>query len=169
MARTPAVARAVLRLLVERPVEPPCAQGGGWRCRYRRAAARRRAVDPAGSSVDTPISNVHGSQKIRVPGNGRAGEPPILRRGVHGMKFVINLHKMRQALLFTSALLLALGLAACGGAATSLPAQPPPQQSQPRTEVTAPEQEPSPRLIAPPPAYGNKIVMAQGPAPRSTN
>ncbi len=91
------------------------------------------------------------------------------RRGVRELKFVINLHKMRQALLFTSALLLAFGLAACGGAATSLPAQPPPRPSQPRTEVTAPQREQAPRLIAPPPAYGNKIVMARGPAPQSTN
>ncbi len=91
------------------------------------------------------------------------------RRGVRGRKFVINLHKMRQVLPLASALLLALGLTACGGAATSLPAQPPPQQTQPRTEVTAPEREQAPRLIAPPPAYGNKVVMAQGPAPSSTN
>ena len=91
------------------------------------------------------------------------------RRGVRELKFVINLDKMRQALLMTSALLLALGLSACGGAATSLPAQPPPQQTQPRTEVTAPERERAPRLIAPPPAYGNKIVMAQGPALHTTN
>lgn len=53
-------------------------------------------------------------------------------------------------------------VAACAGAGQRAP-EAPPRPVDPETRVT-PERErpPPPRLIAPPPAYGNKVVMAQG-------
>lgn len=40
----------------------------------------------------------------------------------------------------------------------------PPTEMQPRTHVTPEERQDLPPHIAPPPAYGNKVVMASGPA-----
>ncbi|HEY2405137.1 MAG TPA: hypothetical protein VGI10_03995 [Polyangiaceae bacterium] len=55
--------------------------------------------------------------------------------------------------------LAALALVGCGAAARSEP-QPPPQDVQ--SEVQSPHhQREIPRLIAPPPAYGNKVVLAR--------
>lgn len=66
--------------------------------------------------------------------------------------------------VFFTVLVLAAGVAtACGGGAIPRPAEPPPPVSEPRTRVDrAPETE-TPKLIAPPPAYGNKVVMAKAP------
>jgi len=47
---------------------------------------------------------------------------------------------------------------ACGSGAVQ-PAQGPPKPVDPETRVQ-PRQKDAPRLIAPPPAYGNKVVMA---------
>jgi hypothetical protein len=53
----------------------------------------------------------------------------------------------------------ALALIGCGAAVAPSP-QPPPKDVE--SEVRAPHrQREIPRLIAPPPAYGNKIVLAQ--------
>jgi hypothetical protein len=59
-------------------------------------------------------------------------------------------------------------LAACGSSVQRAPERPRPVD--PETRVN-PERErlPPPRLIAPPPAYGNKVVMAKGPTSRSSN
>ena len=45
----------------------------------------------------------------------------------------------------------------CGGGALSEPKAPPPVDPETRAQ---PRQKDDPRLIAPPPAYGNKVVMA---------
>lgn len=50
-------------------------------------------------------------------------------------------------------------LVACGGGAVRPPAAPP-KPVDPETRVE-PRREDDPRLIAPPPAYGNKVVMAR--------
>lgn len=66
--------------------------------------------------------------------------------------------------LFTSFIggALALTLCACAQRAVQRPAEPPPRALEPRTEVTPKERtRRGPELIAPPPAYGNKIVMAK--------
>jgi hypothetical protein len=47
---------------------------------------------------------------------------------------------------------------ACGSGAVR-PAERPPKPVDPETRVQ-PRQKDAPRLIAPPPAYGNKVVMA---------
>lgn len=44
------------------------------------------------------------------------------------------------------------------------PAKPPPP-AEPRTRLEVPDEEQEPKLIAPPPAYGNKVVMAKAVAP----
>jgi hypothetical protein len=61
-------------------------------------------------------------------------------------------------------LLVALSCALLGACAGH--AAPPPRTSldpaeQPQTEVAPRERELAPKLLAPPPAYGNKIVMAR--------
>jgi hypothetical protein len=58
------------------------------------------------------------------------------------------------------AVVLAIGVAGCGGA--SVPAGKPPARTGEESTRTQKVRERPPRLIAPPPAYGNKIVMAQG-------
>lgn len=62
------------------------------------------------------------------------------------------------------ALAIPLILAACGVRETARPASPPPAIPQPQTEVTRERGEAPPKLIAPPPAYGNKVVLAKAPA-----
>jgi hypothetical protein len=56
-------------------------------------------------------------------------------------------------------------LLACGQSSLSAP-QPPPRDIETRATPPRARHE-VPRLIAPPPAYGNKIVLAHAP-PRST-
>jgi hypothetical protein len=56
-----------------------------------------------------------------------------------------------------------LGLSACGSQAVREP-KPPPPAADPRTDLDRQNHE-EPELIAPPPAYGNKVVMAQAEAP----
>ena len=65
---------------------------------------------------------------------------------------------------------LALASNACGGSAVPVPEGPPPRVVEPSTRVdstTHELDEPAP-LIAPPPAYGNKIVMTAGVCPSDT-
>ncbi|HMJ13468.1 MAG TPA: hypothetical protein VK524_18745 [Polyangiaceae bacterium] len=50
--------------------------------------------------------------------------------------------------------------AACGVRHTAGPASPPPEVPQPQTEVRGQRGDAPPKLIAPPPAYGNKVVLA---------
>jgi hypothetical protein len=65
--------------------------------------------------------------------------------------------------VFALTLVLAAAVAGgCGAAAVPRAAEPPPPASEPRTRADPTETE-TPKLIAPPPAYGNKVVMAQGP------
>lgn len=45
---------------------------------------------------------------------------------------------------------------------TTGPASPPAAAPQPQTEVTPQRGDAPPKLIAPPPAYGNKVVLARG-------
>jgi hypothetical protein len=49
------------------------------------------------------------------------------------------------------------------------PAATPPRPVDPQTQVTPRQELQPPRLIAPPPAYGNKIVMAGGSRPASVH
>jgi hypothetical protein len=64
------------------------------------------------------------------------------------------------------AVVLAVGVVGCGGA--SMPAGKPPARTGEESRAQKVRQAP-PRLIAPPPAYGNKIVMAQGDGATTTN
>ena len=59
---------------------------------------------------------------------------------------------------------LALILCACAERAVQPPAEPPPRATDPRTEVTPKDRlRHRPHdLVAPPPAYGNKVVSAKG-------
>jgi hypothetical protein len=49
---------------------------------------------------------------------------------------------------------------ACGLRETAGPETPPAAVPQPQTEVTRERGDAPPKLIAPPPAYGNKVVLA---------
>jgi len=67
--------------------------------------------------------------------------------------------------------LLLVGFAAltgCGQSATPAPAAAPREATQTRVPPRRHER-PLPRLIAPPPAYGNRVVMARAPATTSQN
>lgn len=57
--------------------------------------------------------------------------------------------------------------AACSTHVATPPKPPPDPASQSRTDAL-PKPEPAPKLIAPPPAYGNKIVMASAPSERAS-
>lgn len=65
---------------------------------------------------------------------------------------------MRRVLLFL--VLAAATLAGCASTRVPEP-KPPPPASEPRTRVDPPDDQ-TPKLIAPPPAYGNKVVLARG-------
>jgi hypothetical protein len=69
--------------------------------------------------------------------------------------------------VFTAIVLAALlGLPACGSASSSQPAKPPPRLQKSRSQATPKQNsEQPPALVAPPPAYGNKVVMARGSEP----
>jgi hypothetical protein len=56
---------------------------------------------------------------------------------------------------------IALSPAACGMRESAGAASPPPAVPQPQTEVTPERGDAPPKLIAPPPAYGNKVVLAK--------
>ncbi|MEO8900876.1 MAG: hypothetical protein ABI488_04450 [Polyangiaceae bacterium] len=63
----------------------------------------------------------------------------------------------------------ALTLWACGQSSLT-PARPALRSDDVETRVAPPKpQREIPRLLAPPPAYGNKIVMARGQAPSANN
>jgi hypothetical protein len=59
-----------------------------------------------------------------------------------------------------AALLLAIPLG-CGGSSLPQPVEPPARTEEPRTEVRPEAQQGPPELVAPPPAYGNKVVTAR--------
>jgi hypothetical protein len=70
---------------------------------------------------------------------------------------------MRQVFIPAFAALVALGIA-CANAPPP-PAKPPPAERETRLEPPRrPAHHGPPRIQAPPPAYGNKIVMASTPA-----
>jgi hypothetical protein len=72
------------------------------------------------------------------------------------------LNIMGRVLALTYIAALGFALSACGShAVPKPPPKHPPEATQPSTKATPAEKRP--RLIAPPPAYGNKIVMASGP------
>jgi hypothetical protein len=51
---------------------------------------------------------------------------------------------------------------ACGGKAVPVPETPPPRVTEPSTLADPKPAEPEPApLVAPPPAYGNKVVLAR--------
>ncbi len=56
-------------------------------------------------------------------------------------------------------------VAGCAAHAAPPPSTPRDPAELPQTEVAPREREPAPKLIAPPPAYGNKIVMARARTP----
>lgn len=60
--------------------------------------------------------------------------------------------------MFLTNLMFATWLVACSGA-PPVPAKPPPVDPETRLERRPPREEPL-KIYAPPPAYGNKIVMA---------
>jgi hypothetical protein len=64
---------------------------------------------------------------------------------------------------FSSAALAFLLAAGCGGSGAIQPAAPPPRITPPSTEIETerPPTETPPELIAPPPAYGNRVVLAR--------
>ena len=55
----------------------------------------------------------------------------------------------------------------CGASAAPQPAALP--HEAPQTRAPRRHERPLPRLIAPPPAYGNRVVMARGPIKSSLN
>jgi len=70
-------------------------------------------------------------------------------------------------LCVVSALALSLACGACGQGSLSAP-QPPARDVE--TRIVPPRRHPEiPRLIAPPPAYGNKIVLAHADGETSVN
>jgi len=63
--------------------------------------------------------------------------------------------------------MLAVLMAGCAGARPA-PAKPPAVDAETRLEPgRRPQREEPLKILAPPPAYGNKIVMADGPRPAS--
>lgn len=73
---------------------------------------------------------------------------------------------MRRVFLIVTLGGFALGLLGCGAGAEQAAKRPPKlPEKETRAAPSEPERpEQPPRLIAPPPAYGNKIVMAEAPS-----
>lgn len=70
------------------------------------------------------------------------------------------LDDMKRRFLLLILAFAVLPCAACAGQSVRQPAKPPPP-AEPRTRLEQPGDEDQPKLIAPPPAYGNKVVMAK--------
>lgn len=69
-----------------------------------------------------------------------------------------------RGLVRIAAALLLGSLSACAAGAAQTPVQAPPPAVEPRTEAQPAERrDRPPKLIAPPPAYGNRVVMARAP------
>jgi hypothetical protein len=84
-------------------------------------------------------------------------------------KFVATIRYVARIFSLMS-VVAALAITACGSQATRRASHPPPV-TEPQSEAS-PEQvqeETYPELVAPPPAYGNKIVMAGRNTPGSNN
>lgn len=75
----------------------------------------------------------------------------------------VSIVRMRQVLALPVAVMTLLTFGACASRTVRAP-QPPDDDAAPRTEAPAPRdrRDLTPRLIAPPPAYGNKVVMTAG-------
>ena len=73
---------------------------------------------------------------------------------------------MRSARILGYYLAATASLLGCGQSSLNTPKPAP--QADIETRVT-PQKQPLPRLIAPPPKYGNKIVMAQASAATRSN
>lgn len=59
-----------------------------------------------------------------------------------------------------------LVLSACANVSTLPPPEPPPRAQKSRSQATPKQtQEDPPELVAPPPAYGNKVVLASDTRP----
>lgn len=67
--------------------------------------------------------------------------------------------RVRRVVTRSLFLALAALAGACGSSAVR-PPEAPPKPVDPETRVEPRRHEQEPRLIAPPPAYGNKVVMA---------
>ncbi len=57
----------------------------------------------------------------------------------------------------------------CGGSATPEPVVPSREATQMHVPKRPRQERPLPKLIAPPPAYGNRVVMARGASTTSQN
>jgi len=75
---------------------------------------------------------------------------------------------VRQWLIVIGFCLGSAGWVGCGQSAVSAPKPPPSVDAESRAYPIKRQRE-LPRLIAPPPAYGNKIVMAHGESTTSVN
>jgi hypothetical protein len=78
---------------------------------------------------------------------------------------------MRPSFSWLYLVLTAALVSGCGAHVVRAPGPPPPIEPQTRANEAAPARlkRDVPPLIAPPPAYGNKIVMAAGDRPAATN
>jgi hypothetical protein len=74
---------------------------------------------------------------------------------------------MRRALVTLGLVGLVAGATGCGKGAVQEPEAP--TKSFTQTEAPRRHERPLPRLIAPPPAYGNKVVMARGSSSSALN
>lgn len=82
-------------------------------------------------------------------------------------RLAVILYIMARTLTMLGVLIAIASMAGCASSVVR-PAAPPAHELAPRTEAPQPEQrkDAPPRLIAPPPAYGNKVVqVAQVAAP----
>lgn len=74
---------------------------------------------------------------------------------------------MRRVLVTLGLVGLVAGAAGCGKGAVQEPDAP--AQGFTQTQAPRRHERPQPRLIAPPPAYGNKVVMARGSSSNALN
>ncbi|HEY6725763.1 MAG TPA: hypothetical protein VI197_17130 [Polyangiaceae bacterium] len=95
-------------------------------------------------------------RRIGVPGGGGPRSTAALLAG----RPLLGALRTLKTLVILGAL---FGVSGCAGANMPPPAQPPPRLQKSRSQAT-PKQAPQhpPELVAPPPAYGNKVVLASG-------
>jgi hypothetical protein len=143
-------------------------------------AARRRSAEAVPKYSEAPNNRAMSSQNTEVPRSTegqttrhagvsshrqlQAEKEPIPRELAGRLK-VVRLNCMRRSLVLLGIALLAAG---CGRSAMETP-KAPPRIGDHETQAPRRLERPRPHLIAPPPAYGNKVVMAKGPAKSTLN
>ncbi len=142
------------------PQESPCHQPIQLADFSRSLTVHTRVEDNAQASQPPQSVPSLTGRRVTRQSTGSSGAPTKMTSVLVHWSLPAILRNMRPLPTLLAFLVLAAGMSACASSAVR-PVAPPDDEVAPRTEGAAPRNrgnEP-PRLIAPPPAYGNKVVM----------